>query len=116
MQEAAGGGIGPARGSHWPPSRKREEASALRNLKRALANRVLRTGDDEDDDEHEHDDERPDRDADAELAEQVANLALDNRKQLLERVSEPALVALVALLPSVRKQLYQSPFVLNMKQ
>ncbi|XP_075227419.1 uncharacterized protein LOC142327928 [Lycorma delicatula] len=31
-----GGGIGPNTGAHWPPSRRREEATALQNLHRRL--------------------------------------------------------------------------------
>lgn len=31
-----GGGIGPNTGAHWPPSRRREEATAIQNLQKRL--------------------------------------------------------------------------------
>ncbi|XP_034247844.1 uncharacterized protein LOC117649315 isoform X2 [Thrips palmi] len=89
LQQNQDDGVGPTR--LWPPSRKREEATALRNLKRVLANRQLRTvGDDEDAKEPKD----PEKEADRVLAEQMANMALDNRKQLIAKVMRP--VALVS--------------------
>lgn len=93
LQKSQEDGAGPTR--LWPPSRKREEATALRNLKRVLANRQLRTVDTEDD-EDAKDAKDPEKEADRELAERMASLALDNRKQLIQKVMLCRPVALVS--------------------
>lgn len=78
------GGIGPGGGSgaHWPPSRRREEARALQNLQRRVeACRSLKASNNE-----------TAVVAQATTSRRAGVPVLDNRPQLLQKVSNQSLV------------------------